>query len=209
MRSIWPFSSRNSDRWNPFGSSFLIVVAITRGPANPIRAPGSAISRSHTEANEAVTPPVVGCVITEIDTTPFWLSFVSAPQVLAICMSETAPSCMRAPPEQANRITGRFFSAAISHSSAIFSPTTMPIEPPRNEKFITPSAHGMPLIWHTPVTIASDSPVFALVCTSFSPYGTRSLKPSTSVAIRSVHSSSKVPGSAVSATRSRAGSVKW
>jgi hypothetical protein len=32
----------------------------------------------------------------------------SAPQVLAICISETAPSCMRAPPEQANSTTGSF-----------------------------------------------------------------------------------------------------
>ena len=39
---------------------------ITRGPANPISAPGSAMLRSPSMANEAVVPPVVGSVRTEM-----------------------------------------------------------------------------------------------------------------------------------------------
>src|SRR3954465_13772393 len=42
-----------------------MVCSITRGPAKPIRAPGSAMLRSPSMAKEAVTPPVVGSVSTE------------------------------------------------------------------------------------------------------------------------------------------------
>src|SRR5262249_16237481 len=38
IASIWPCSSRNSDRWKPSGSGWRIVSAMTRGPANPISA---------------------------------------------------------------------------------------------------------------------------------------------------------------------------
>src|ERR1039458_6388899 len=41
-----PCSSRNSARWNPSGSFCRVVCSITRGPAKPISAPGSAIFRS-------------------------------------------------------------------------------------------------------------------------------------------------------------------
>ena len=43
-----------------------MVCSITRGPAKPIRAPGSAMFRSPSMAKEAVTPPVVGSVRTEM-----------------------------------------------------------------------------------------------------------------------------------------------
>src|ERR1700726_3172873 len=58
--SIAPFSSRNSARWKPSGSFSRTVCSITRAPAKPIRAPGSAIWMSPSLAKEAVTPPVVG-----------------------------------------------------------------------------------------------------------------------------------------------------
>ena len=61
-----------------------MVVAITRGPANPISAPGSAIKKSQTDANDAVTPPVVGWVITEMETPPAAWRRCSAPHVFAI-----------------------------------------------------------------------------------------------------------------------------
>ena len=47
------------------GSFCLIVCSITRGPANTISAPGSAMLRSPSIAKLAVTPPVVGSVSTE------------------------------------------------------------------------------------------------------------------------------------------------
>jgi hypothetical protein len=46
--SIAPFSSRNSARWKPSGSFSRTVCSITRGPAKPISAPGSAITTSPT-----------------------------------------------------------------------------------------------------------------------------------------------------------------
>ena len=39
-----------------------MVCSMTRGPANPIRAPGSAMFKSPNIAKLAVTPPVVGSV---------------------------------------------------------------------------------------------------------------------------------------------------
>jgi hypothetical protein len=105
-------------------------VAITRGPAKPIKAPGSASVMSHTLAKEAVTPPVVGCVITQIEKPLASFKSASAAQVFAICISEITPSCMRAPPEPVKITSGRPSFCASSAASAIFSPTTSPIEPP-------------------------------------------------------------------------------
>ena len=58
--------TRNSDRWNPSGKSLPIVSLTTRGPANPMSALGSAIFMSPNIAKDAVTPPVVGSVKTEM-----------------------------------------------------------------------------------------------------------------------------------------------
>jgi hypothetical protein len=50
----------------PSGSFWRMVCSITRGPAKPISAPGSAIFRSPSMAKLAVTPPVVGSVSTQM-----------------------------------------------------------------------------------------------------------------------------------------------
>src|SRR5581483_7704854 len=68
-RSLWrgstmPCSCRNSARWNFSGSFSRIVCSMTRGPAKPMSAPGSAIWTSPSMAYDAVTPPVVGLVRT-------------------------------------------------------------------------------------------------------------------------------------------------
>src|SRR6185503_18780723 len=52
-----PCSSRNSAVWNPSGRSCPIVCLMTRGPANPITAPGSARIASPCMAYDADTPP--------------------------------------------------------------------------------------------------------------------------------------------------------
>ena len=65
MASIMPCSSRNSERWNPGGSFSRMVCSMTRGPAKPMRALGSAMITSPSQAKEAATPPVVGWSITE------------------------------------------------------------------------------------------------------------------------------------------------
>ena len=66
MASIRPCSSANSAVWKPSGSSCLMVSLMTRWPAKPMRAPGSARITSPCMANDAVTPPVVGSVSTEM-----------------------------------------------------------------------------------------------------------------------------------------------
>ena len=65
-RSSWPCSSRNSERWKPSGSGWRMVSAITRGPAKPMSARGSARMTSPSIAKLAVTPPVVGSVRSEM-----------------------------------------------------------------------------------------------------------------------------------------------
>ena len=57
-------SSMLSAVWNPLGNGFLVVCSITRAPAKPTVAPGSARMMSPSIAKEAVTPPVVGSVST-------------------------------------------------------------------------------------------------------------------------------------------------
>ena len=65
-RSSMPCSSRNSLRWNPSGSFCRMVCSMTRGPAKPMSALGSAMLTSPSIAKLAVTPPVVGSVRTEM-----------------------------------------------------------------------------------------------------------------------------------------------
>src|SRR5574343_1361568 len=55
--SMAPCSSRNSLRWKPSGSFSRTVCSITRGPAKPISAFGSATITSPTMARLAETPP--------------------------------------------------------------------------------------------------------------------------------------------------------
>ena len=59
-----PVPSRNSLRWKPSGSFSRTVFSITRGPAKPISALGSAMTTSPTKAKLADTPPIVGSVST-------------------------------------------------------------------------------------------------------------------------------------------------
>ena len=65
-------------------------------------------------AKLAVTPPVVGSVSTVIYRPPASLWRLTAAEILAICMSEVTPSCMRAPPDTVKPTTGSPNSAARS-----------------------------------------------------------------------------------------------
>ena len=64
IMSTAPFSIRNSARWKPAGSFSRTVFSMTRGPAKPISALGSAMTMSPTNAKLADTPPIVGSVST-------------------------------------------------------------------------------------------------------------------------------------------------
>jgi hypothetical protein len=115
---------------------------------------------------------------------------------------------MRAPPEAVTVTSGTPRSAALSQARASFSPTTLPIEPPMNEKSMTASSHAWPEIEAGPITIASPRPVESSASTSRSGYARTSKKTSGSSERRSAASSLKLPSSASCAMRSRACSGK-
>ena len=156
-----PCSNRNSDFWNPSGSFCPMVCSMTRGPANPINAFGSARVISPSIPKLAVTPPVVGFVNTEIYKSPASLCFFNAADVFAICIRETIPSCILAPPEQAKRITGSRSFVARSTARAIFSPTAQPMLAIINLPSHTPITTSCPSILAFPVTTASFRLVFS------------------------------------------------
>ena len=105
---------------------------------------GSAMLTSPSAANEAKTPPVVGSVMRLMKGTPASASRPSAATVLASCISDSVPSCMRAPPDAETTISGSRSSSACSAARVTFSPTTVPIEPPMNAKSMTHIATFVP-----------------------------------------------------------------
>ena len=143
-RSSWPCSSRNSERWKPSGSGWRIVSAMTRGPAKPMSARGSAMMTSPSMAKLAVTPPVVGSVSRDRYGSRSRARRCSAAEVLAICMSDRMPSCMRAPPEADTISSGTRLAIASSIARVSFSPTTEPMLPPMNANSNTATDDRVP-----------------------------------------------------------------
>ena len=141
--SIAPFSSKNSLRWKPSGNFSRTVCSITRGPAKPINAFGSAMFTSPNIAKLADTPPNVGSVNTEINGTPFSRIFANTALVFAICIKEKSASCIRAPPLAEKQTNGQFNSIAFSAAFTNFEPTTEPIEPPMKLKLDAATTTGM------------------------------------------------------------------
>ena len=88
---------------------------------------------------------MVGCSSTETYGKPASRSRPSAAEVFAICISDSTPSCMRAPPEAQNITAGTCRSSARSNARVIFSPTTEPIEPPMNSNTKNPSLDRRPV----------------------------------------------------------------
>ena len=135
-----------------------MVCSMTRRPAKPISAPGSATLTSPTMASEAATPPVVGSVSTDTYGRPAARNRPSAMLTLAICIRDSTPSCIRAPPDAEKKMTGSRSVAACSTMRASFSPTAVPMLPPRNPKSKQPNATGRPSSVATPHTTASARP---------------------------------------------------
>jgi hypothetical protein len=135
-----------------------MVCSITRGPAKPISAFGSAMLRSPSIAYDAVTPPVVGSLRTEMYGSPAAARRARAAEIFAICISERMPSCMRAPPEHETMISGSFFSIARSTAMVIFSPTTEPIEPPMKLYSMAQITTGIPASFPSAQRTASPGP---------------------------------------------------
>ena len=109
-------------------------------------------------AKLAATPPVVGCRHTEMYGMPASRRRPRAPEVLAICMSERMPSCMRAPPEAENTTAGILCSRARSNTRVTFSPTTEPMDPPMNSNTKKPTLAGTPSMRPRPEVNASPGP---------------------------------------------------
>ena len=119
-------------------------------------------------ANEAVTPPVVGSVSTAMYRSPASLWRLTAPEHLAICMRDTTPSCIRAPPEAVKPMTGRRWASANSNRRVIFSPTAEPMEAMIKLESMTNVAQDMPPMAAVPHRTASFSPVVLRAFSSFS-----------------------------------------
>ena len=145
-----------------------MVCSITRGPAKPISAPGSARMISPSMAKLAVTPPVVGSVSTLTYKQPASWCLFSAAEVFVICIREWIPSCILAPPEQANIIIGSLSLVAFSTARVIFSPTTFPMLAIIKRPSQTARTTSFPAILAFPVTTASSSPVFSCSASTFS-----------------------------------------
>ena len=65
------------------------------------------------------------------------MQVADAAEVFAICSRDIMPSCIRAPPEVENTMTGSFFFVAYSKARVTFSPTAMPMLPIMNRLSIT------------------------------------------------------------------------
>ena len=85
-----------------------------------------------------------------------------AAEVFAICISDTIPSCILAPPEQQNRMTGSPCFVASSNERVIFSPTTYPMEAMRNLVSMAPITVRIPPMVASPMRIASSRCDFSL-----------------------------------------------
>ena len=70
--------------------------------------------------------------------------------VLASCISDTQPSCMRAPPEAEMTSSGSRRSSASSAARVIASPTPLPMLPPMNAKSMAAITSGRPPIVPVP-----------------------------------------------------------
>lgn len=106
-------------------------------------------------AKLAVTPPVVGSVRTDKYGTCARSRRASAAEIFAICISDSAPSIIRAPPEHETMIIGTRRASAVSIPRTMLSPMTMPMLPPMNEYSMAATTASMPSILPTATMMAS------------------------------------------------------
>ena len=125
----------------------------------------------------------------------------SAALVLAICMRDSTPSCIRAPPEQDTATNGIRRSSARSIARVTFSPRAEPMLPPMKSNSIAARLTAWPPMVAVPLRSASSMPVFFRAALSRSAYAFWSLNPNGSSDRRPASYSWNVSGSASSATR--------
>jgi hypothetical protein len=85
---------------------------------------------------------------------------------LAICISDSVPSIIRAPPEQLTTTSGIRRESASSAPSVIFSPTTTPMLPPMKLYSIAAMTSGRLSIVPVPTMMASFRPVERIAAAS-------------------------------------------
>ena len=146
---------------SPPGSFWRMVCSMTRGPANPISAFGSAMFMSPSIAKLAVTPPVVGSVSTDNVGEPHAVETRSAAADLRHLHQRQRPfhhaGAARAADDDDRPppLDGR------SIARVIFSPTTTPMLPPMNAYSMAATIVAIPSSTPEPTMTASFSPVAA------------------------------------------------
>ena len=161
------------------------------------------------KAKLADTPPIVGSVRMVTNGRRRSARRVTAAVVLAICISDSRPSCMRAPPEAVTQMKGTRCSKAALAPRTKRSPTTEPMEPPRNSNSKQATTTGMLLIAPLITTIASASPVSAVAVDRRSGYLRESLNLSASTGVTSAPISTRPAASSVRSSRRRARRRWW
>ena len=80
----------------------------------------------------------------------------NAADVFAICIRDTIPSCILAPPEHVKMMIGNLICVARSTARVIFSPTTSPMLPIMKSAPMTAITTSFPRIFPFPVMTASS-----------------------------------------------------
>src|SRR5881396_696277 len=110
-----------------------------------------------------------------------WSRRAKAEEIFAICIRLSAPSCMRAPPEDETTTRAERFSSDRSMARVIFSPTTEPIDPPMKLYSMADKTTGTPSMCPSTLTTASRTPTFSGRDVRLSLYGLVELNSSGSV----------------------------
>ena len=203
IASTWP-RSRYASAVCSVSARLPSIARRSPSGANPMCEPGSAKIMSAIDAKLPSTWPVDGLLRETINACPLSRRVRAASVVFAICISESTPSCIRAPPDVTIATQGIFLRAASSSASVTFSPTTTPIDPPRKLESSTIITTDVPPMEHVPVTAASDSPVRVWFCRTRTRYEIRGENSRGSSDWIHLLVSLKLPSSAMEAIRRRA-----
>ncbi len=130
-------------------------------------------------------------------------------EVLAICISDRAPSCIRAPPEAVTSSSGRPCRRLVCAAAVMCAPTPQPRLPPRKRKSIAATTSGRSSMLPCTHSTASARSVSALAWCSRSLYGLVSVNSNGSCGGRTSSSGAAEPGSSSRSSRCRAVSRPW
>ena len=158
--TIWSIRPRSQElELKPSGRSARVVSLITRRPAKPIKAFGSARITSPREAKLAITPAIVGWSRRKYKDTR--LGKLGQCRTGLGHLHQADPFIHAGSPRCGNNHYWDFALIPLSIERVIFSPTTDPILPPRKRKSITAMLRSFPPIFPMPQTTASSSLVFS------------------------------------------------